>query len=182
MNKKGNDKELQNTDSAINTYEKGNEITPIIDHTDGWSTDLLKNGNLTADLSGDGKEDTIKITYAEREGSLYIAEFEVTIAGSENTFKLEAYDAAFEKLALFDFDGDNRNELIIMFDTHGGGGQGTHDIYILWLNSDKVLAKKINSTVEIAANIESEWNMDGIYDIEKVQSNGVEKILVHQYV
>lgn len=175
-------KELQNTDSTVNTYEKGNKITPIIDDANGWSTDLLKNGSLTVDLNRDGKDDTIKIIYVEREGSPYIAEFEVTIAGSESTFKLEEYDAAFEKLALFDFDADNRNELIIMFDTHGSGGQGTHDIYILWLNSAKVLAKKINSTVEKSADPESGWNMDGIYDIEKVQYNGVEKMLVRQYV
>lgn len=84
---------------------------------------MRMDNELVIDLNGDGQDDKIQIAYVDQEGSQYIADFEVIITGSDNTFTINEYDASFEKLELFDFNQDGVNELIIMFDTHGGGGQ-----------------------------------------------------------
>lgn len=134
-------------------------------------------------MNGDRKDDTIQIVYGEKEGSKYIIKFEIVIADRIGTFTKNEYDASFEKLKLFDFNQDNENELVIMFDTHGAGGQGTHDIYVLWLNSDEIIAKQMNNpTAEDLADIESSWTIDGIYDIEKIEYKENIKFLVRQYI
>ncbi|MEG1991746.1 MAG: hypothetical protein RR056_00045 [Acetivibrio sp.] len=164
---------------------KGNvrKTIPIIDNADEWGKTLLADGSLAADLNGDSKDDTIQIEYGENEGSQYIKKFEIVIEDSSNPFILSEYDASFEKLKLFDFDQDKKSELVIMFDTHGAGGQGTHDIYVLWLNSDEIIAKQMkNPTVEDLVDIESTWNIDGIYNIEKIEYKEDIKFLVRQYI
>ena len=172
-----------NIDSSANLPENEREIIPIIDNADEWSKTLQADGSLVADLNGDSKDDTIQIEYDEKEGSQYIKKIEMVIEDSSNPFILSEYDASFEKLKLFDFDQDNKNELVIMFDTHGAGGQGTHDIYVLWLNSDEIIAKQMNNPItEDLVDIESTWNIDGIYNIEKVEYKEDIKFLVRQYI
>lgn len=52
---------------------------------------------LVIDLNGDGQDDKIQIAYVDQEGSQYIADFEVIITGSDNTFTINEYDASFDK-------------------------------------------------------------------------------------
>lgn len=172
-----------NMDSSVNLPEKEREIIPVIDNADEWSKILLTDGILVTDLNGDGKDDNIQVIYGEKEGSKYIIKFEVAIADGSEPFTISEYDASFEKLKIFNFDQDNAEELVIMFDTHGAGGQGTHDIFVLWLNSNKIIAKQMNNpTAEDLADIEATWNIDGIYNIEKVEYKEDIKFLVRQYI
>ena len=161
-----------------------NEISQIDDPAEEWSSILQKDGILNADINGDGQNDMLKVTYIEMEGSQYIDEFELSIAGMENTFKIEEspYDASFVKMLLYDFDKDNIDEIMLLFDTHGGGGEWTHDIYMLRQDSDRITGGKISPYVENLEYEDSSWNVDGIYDLEKVLQNGEEKLLVYQYV
>lgn len=169
----------------ITTEQPGEnrDITAVFDKADKWSKTLLSDGKLIADLDGDKKDDTIQIEYKEIEGSKYIKEFEVVLAESNAAYKLNDYDASFEKLKLFDFDNDGVDELVIMFDTHGAGGQGTHEVYVLWLNSGTITAKQLNDPgTEKLEDFELSWNADGIYDIEKIKYKGDTKFMVRQYV
>lgn len=159
------------------------KAVPITDCTDEWSDTLQQDGILNEDINGDGQSDSIKIDYVELEGSQYIQTFEVSISGGKNTFQIEGpYSASFVKMKQYDFDGDQTDEWIFLFDTHGGGGEGTHDIYMLWQNEDGITGEKINPYVENLKDVDSSWNIDGIYDIEKVQYGKDEKMLAYQYV
>lgn len=172
--------EDQGQENDFHADEDEREQLSIMDNADEWSKTLLMSGELEVDLNGDKRADNIKITYVDKEGSQYIKEFKVMLTGQDSPFIIENYDASFEKMELFDFGKDNVEELVIMFDTHGAGGKGTHDIYVMRLDSGK--ASKINSAVEPLVDIESFWNIDDIYDIEKVKYDGEEKMIVRQYV
>lgn len=159
------------------------EFVPVKDQREEWSKTLNQNGILYADINGDGQDDTVKITYEELEGAQYIADFNVNISGLNGLFTVEEqYDASFIKMILYDVDKDDADELILLFDTHGGGGEGTHDIYILWMGKDGIKKEIINPYVTDIKNAETSWNFDGIYNIEKVEINGEENLLAYQYV
>lgn len=98
-------------------------------------------------------------------------------------FFIEEYDASFEKLKLLDIDQDGSKEILLLFDTHGAGGNGTHDFYILKYDAEGFYTKVINTVDGISVHIKETWEMDGIYDIEKAEYNKeAEKLLVRQYV
>lgn len=159
------------------------KAVPVTDCTDEWSDTLQREGILNEDINGDGQKDSIKIDYVELEGSQYIQTFEISISGKNNTFKIEGpYPASFVKMEQYDFDKDQTDEMIFLFDTHGGGGEGTHDIYVLWQNADEITVEKIDPYFENLKDVDSSWNIDGIYDIEKVQYGKDEKLLAYQYV
>ena len=145
----------------------------------GCQSKQFSSENETAQM-----DDLVKITYIELEGSRYIEAFELSLAGLEHTFKIEEnpYDASFVKMLLYDFDKDNTDEIMLLFDTHGGGGEGTHDLYMLRQDSGKLTGKKISPYVEDFEYEDSSWTIDGIYDIEKVLQDGEEKLLAYQYV
>ena len=105
-------------------FSSENETAQIDDPAAEWSRILQNDGILNADINGDGQDDLVKITYIELEGSRYIEAFELSLAGLEHTFKIEEnpYDASFVKMLLYDFDKDNTDEIMLLFDTHGGGG------------------------------------------------------------
>lgn len=144
---------------------------------------ILKNNKLKADLNGDGEKDGIKILYKEREGSRYIKKFSLILSNVKQPFFIEDYEASFEKLELFDIDQDGNREILLLFDTHGAGGNGTHDFYILKYDAEGFHTKVINTVDGISVREKETWNIDGIYDIEKVEYNKeAEKLLVRQYV
>lgn len=165
-------------------FSSENETAQIDDPAAEWSRILQNDGILNADINGDGQDDLVKITYIELEGSRYIEAFELSLAGLEHTFKIEEnpYDASFVKMLLYDFDKDNTDEIMLLFDTHGGGGEGTHDLYMLRQDSDNLTGEKISPYVEDFEYEDSSWTIDGIYDIEKVLQDGEEKLLAYQYV
>lgn len=165
-------------------FSSENETAQIDDPAAEWSRILQNDGILNADINGDGQDDLVKITYIELEGSRYIEAFELSLAGLEHTFKIEEnpYDASFVKMLLYDFDKDNTDEIMLLFDTHGGGGEGTHDLYMLRQDSDNLTGERISPYVEDFEYEDSSWTIDGIYDIEKVLQDGEEKLLAYQYV
>lgn len=169
------------TDSILTNDDREN-TTLNSDEVAKWNEILLSEGELNTDLNMDGKKDSIQITYEEKEGSEYIKKFELKINGINQSVIIEDYDASFEKLDFFDFNQDKLYELIIMFDTHGGGGEGTHDIYILWINSDELVLKKLDTMRKNMENDNTPYNIDDIYAIEKESYKGKERVLVRQYM
>lgn len=165
--------------------DKSKEITFINDPCDEWTDTLKETGSLNADLNQDGIEDDIQIEYVEKEGTLYIDRFAVSLGECRHSFVIDEaydYDASFQKLERIDLDHDNIDELLLLFDTHGCGGEGTHDLYTLWFHEDGIAAQKM-STEDMTFSMPGEtWNIDDIYDIDKVELEGKEKMLVRQYI
>lgn len=153
-----------------------------------WKQELLSGGILEADLNGDGLADRVKLEYAEQEGSRFISEFECEIKGISNLFALRNYDAELEKMEVFDFNEDGLNEILFLYDTHGTGGAGTHDIYVLWTEQNEqteekfLKIQKLQPDVSGRNELEEDWNVDGIYSLEKCIYNNMEKIAVRQYI
>lgn len=165
--------------------DKSKEITFVEDPCDEWANTLRETGSLNADFNQDGIEDDIQIEYVEKEGTPYIDRFTLSLGECRHSFVIDEaddYDASFQKIELIDLDHDNMNELLILFDTHGGGGEGTHDLYTLWFQKDGIVAQKM-STEDMVFSMPGEtWNIDDIYDIDKVELEGEEKLLTRQYV
>lgn len=157
-----------------------NDLQTVTDEGIEWSNMLKQDGILTADINQDGQDDVIRIACQELEGSMYITEFTIKLGGSDTVYSMEEeyYDASFEKLELLDVDGDGSREVLFLFDTHGGGGQGTHDI--MMFNDSELV--QISSSLEPALEMENEAYLDGIYYIEKVLYGEEEKLLVRQYM
>lgn len=130
----------------------------------------------------DEQEDVINLATEEIEGSQHISRFEVNIAGVSDTFIIQDYDASFEKLEVFDFNKDGIDELIILFDTHGSGGQGTHDIYVLSIADNSFKIYNIEPKIEGLEDLENSWNIDEPYIIQKVLYNENEEMIIRQYV
>ena len=53
---------------------------------------------------------------------------------------------------------------------------------MLWLKEDGVVARMIDTIDAITVHIEPDWNVDSIYDIDKIEYNGDKKLLVRQYM
>jgi hypothetical protein len=92
-------------------------------------------------------EKTCVVTFEDiiMEGSLYIKLLSVTLEGKEYPYVVHDYDATFLKLATLDSvdaSGASVPILLLFFDTHGGGGQGTHDI--LMLRTDNMKASGLS--------------------------------------
>lgn len=169
-------------DELLKSDDMIKQLTFIIDEGNEWTKILQKNDELIADFNKDSAEDSIQIIYEEKEGSKYINQFRLSLGGAKYPFIITDYDASFQKIVVIDMNQDNHNELVIIFDTHGGGGQGTHDLYVIELNTDEIIAKKINTTDISTLEIEPSWNIDDIYDIDKIEFEGTEKLLVRQYI
>ena len=175
----GNSEQANKEDEHFNK----SQIVFVEDDSATWSRDLWATGMLVTDLNKDGVDDTIHIENTEIEGSQYISKFEVKLSNTESGFLIsETYDASFEKMKMVDIDQDTNEELILLFDSHGAGGQGTHDLYVLWLKEDGVVARMIDTIDATTVHIEPDWNVDSIYDIDKIEYNGDKKLLVRQYM
>lgn len=167
-------------EKELSEKAKSYGITAVETNWKTWSEELREKSTLTEDFNEDGKPETITISYVVKEGTPYIDQFQVTTKGRESSFVLSDYNAYLEKIETCDLDGDGSEELLIQFNTWGGGGQGTHDIFALWLNSQEMKSTRINSTA--AATEGSQWLIDEIYDIQKVMYQGQERLLARQYV
>lgn len=164
------------------------DFRPVADETAEWSRTLADSNVLEADLNRDGQTDSIYMECVEEEGAQLIFEFEIQISGFRNPCILNELDgsyrqldASFEKLELFDLNGDGTDELILMFDSHGAGGQGTHDIYVVWMDGKELSARKVGQDVEGRADLSTADGVDGIYSLEKISWDGEVKLLVRQY-
>lgn len=175
----GRDESISQNPERINS----SQIVSVEDDSAAWSRDLQTTGMLAADLDGDGVEDTVQIEYTELEGTPYITRFEIILSNSASGFLIsETYDASFEKMEMADIDQDTKEEMFLLFDSHGAGGQGTHDLYVLWLKEDGVVARMMDTIDAISVAMEPDWMVDSIYDIEKIDRNGDQKLLVRQYM
>lgn len=162
--------------------ENIHQISLVPSKAADWTQTLMETHKLIFDLNLDNQDDVIYLTYEEKEGSQYISRFEINIAGVSDTFTIEDYDAAFEKLEVFDFDLDAIDELVILFDTHGSGGQGTHDIFVLSIENNSLKIYNMEPNIEGLPDLEDSWNIDEPYIMQKVLYNGNEEILIQQYI
>lgn len=167
----------QSKENSENHLEVSN-INPVEDEGDEWTSIILKEGELITDLNADGCDDVIKISYKNIEGSNCISNFEIIIMGDSSVYSIKNYDASFEKLERMDIDKDGVEDIIFLFDTHGSGGQGTHDIFLFNHSS----LKKLSSSLDINEELKAENNVDDIYFMEKIIYNEEERLLVRQYL
>lgn len=182
---------ISKKDGVIETEEDNNfiieqenieEITPLVSESSKWSTDIIEKGEKLVDLNMDGQMDQIQLSYIEKEGSQYISEFSVKLEGNKGEFVINDYDASLMKIELFDFNQDNMNEIILMFDTRGGGGEGTRDIYVLWIETDKIKGVLLDPYIKNVEDKVLPYNSDGIYSLEKVEYKGQIRLLARQYM
>lgn len=92
-----------------------------------------------------------------------------------------------ERLELIDFDADGTEEIIVMFNTHGNGGNGTHELYVLWIEEDKSIISSgpimyTEITEASGADIGEETRIDTIYYIQKVEYEGKMRLQTHQNI
>jgi hypothetical protein len=111
-----------------------------------WFQQLNETGSLTFDLSG--VTVNIQIKMKEMEGSRFIDELKVEFEGYENPFMLNYYIAHIVDLRTTDSDGDGKRELILFFDSHGNGGQGTHDLFLFTPCENEVAVEAISNEFE----------------------------------
>lgn len=152
---------------------------------------LHKNGKVLVDADEDGLADTFYIDYGDREGGLYIEEFGLILGGGGSFRILESerpdtFNGHIEYIDSFDFNEDGKEELLVMFDTHGGGGQGTHELYVLWLEEDgSIISDGPISHVEmpdtVRPELSEEARVDTIYHVQKVELEGKLCLQVRQY-
>lgn len=152
---------------------------------------LHKNGKVLVDANEDGIADTFRIDYVDREGGLYIEEFEFSL-GEGGSFRIleselpYTFNGHIEYIDTFDFNEDEKEELLVMFDTHGGGGQGTHELYVLWLEEDgSIIFDGPISHVEmpdtVRLELSEEARVDTIYHVQKIEVEGKLCLQVRQY-
>ncbi len=158
------------------------EIEYLQSEASEYTATLQRENILSHDFNADGEQDCIEIEYINMEGSQYISHFEVQMTGCKNPFVLEQYDASFQKMELIDFDGDGLQEILLMFDTHGAGGMGTHDIYVLWVEEEDLEVHLVSRDFEPTMRLDESCRLDGIYDIELIMHEGAQKLLAYQYV
>lgn len=125
--------------------------------TEQWAGFLNAQGQLIVDVNEDGIEDSFYIEHVIKEGGLYIREFSFTLGNGDNFMisegeqDYEDYFGELEKIELLDFDGVGAQELILMFDAHGAGGRGLHEIYVLWMDAERqIVAKQIAGWVQLS--------------------------------
>jgi hypothetical protein len=162
--------------------EINDQFSLITSRAADWTQTLTETQECTFDLDMDGQSDVIYLTYEKKEGSQYLSRFEVKIADVSEPFLIENYDASFEKLEVFDFDQDGTEELIILFDTHGSGGQGTHDIFVLSVKNHFLKIYLMEPNTDRLAGLEDSWEIDEPYMIQRVLYHGNEELLIRQYI
>lgn len=152
---------------------------------------LHKNGEVLVDANKDAIEDSFRIKYVDREGGLYIEEFEFALGGGSSFRILESelpytFNGHIEYIDSFDFNEDGKEELLVMFDTHGAGGQGTHELYVLWLEEDgSIISDGPITHVEMSDTVRPDLSeaarVDTIYQVQKVELEGKLCLQTRQY-
>ena len=131
--------------------EKKDAIEPQVDfnnknedlpNTETWTSELSNQGELIIDLDGNTQDDKIILAYEEIEGERTLKDFYVLIDEEKVSLfddtievKDEQRHMTLEDILAFDFNEDSKPEYVFLFDTHGAGGNGTHEVYILWMNN-----------------------------------------------
>lgn len=181
--------EASKVESQIKEPEENDSDTPILTETQQWVSTILKEGYLVADLNKDGIDDSVSMEISVKGGAPYISRFELALDQggsfviSESEQSYDDYDADLEQIELFDFNADGVNEIILLFDSHGVGGNGTHDIFVLWIDPEKqIVGKLLVPCVQLDDSVEIPFEMDSIYGIQKVSYEGKERIQTHQYL
>ena len=125
-----------------------------------WTKSLRELGKIQINI--DGCKGFISIKNNVREGASYIGHMEIAFKDKETPYIIEDYDATFEKLSTFDVDNDGNKELLVLFNSHGNGGQGTHDLMIF--KEEKAGIKCVNLAEKIDEN---KFNIDVIFTKDK---------------
>ena len=175
--------EPNQSDSVI---EDGGDYLP---DTSLWTQLLTDEGVLDVDLDEESQKDKIVLSYEDYEGSQQIQDFYVLLNGNNKvsifdnkTLSIdEQEDRTLEDIMAFDFNKDSRPEYLFLFDTHGTGGNGTHDAWILWLND--MPRFEILNCLEYYQEGESKYSEGGLDTLYKIQHiNGDNsKMQTYQY-
>lgn len=169
----------------LNKKSSFDSIQAVEDQSTTWTQQLASKGEVTADLNGDGLDDHIHITYIDAgEGEQRISELEIEVSGYQEKVQLydflknnSSYSADFKKIMLYDLEENGTEEMLLLFDTRGAGGMGTVDIFSIWLQDDAIECIKMDTALPSS----DYYNVDHIYDVEKVLYKGKERLLVRQY-
>jgi hypothetical protein len=116
------------------------------DQEDEWLQQLIETGKVIFDLSG--VQTTIYMLTTVIEGEEFIVEINVEFEGVEGSFYRSVYRANIENLRTVDSDGDGQRELLLFFNTHGSGGQGTHDLILLTPGISEISVKTISRDID----------------------------------
>ena len=143
----------------------------------GWVDLLEQEGKISVDLDGYLGEETIVLTNEEFEGEQRIKELYVLLNDEKVVIPGVITDSSLESIMKFDFDMDEHPEYVFLMDTHGSGGQGTHEAWILW--TKKSTFERLECLDEFQEG-EQEGGVDSLYHIEYVDGD-FSKMQTYQY-
>lgn len=176
------------SEDEVNSEIKTNSEDYLPD-TSSWAQLLSDNGVLSVNLDGVKLDDEIILSYEDYEGSQRIRDFYVSlnetnkIGLSENGDKLsdEQRDMTLENVLSFDYNMDLQPEFVFLFDTHGAGGNGTHEAWILWVD-DNPRFEMLDCLKYYAEGEENhtKGGLDTLYKIERVEGDN-SKMKTYQY-
>ena len=86
---------------------------------------------VTGDWNEDGQQDRLELYEEEMEGSSYLTEVRLYCDAEEPWILEVMYPMSFEDVLSGDFDGDQENELVVLFDIHAVGANGGCGLYML---------------------------------------------------
>jgi hypothetical protein len=93
----------------------------------------------------------ISMEKSKREGAIYTGQFTILIEGIKEPYIINDYDATYYKFTTMDADGDGRQDIIVLFDTHGAGGNGTYDMHIITPKEYHIEGLIFSENVDIVA-------------------------------
>ncbi|WP_026507034.1 hypothetical protein [Butyrivibrio sp. MC2013] len=172
------------TDSTIETVR---DI--ILPDTSSWTKQLANEGETLQDLDFNEQEDKIVLSYKDVEGSQRIQDFYVLLNGNttvsisddDRLSQEELEDRSLEDILAFDFDRDSNPEYVFLFDTHGAGGNGTHDAWVLWVSDmPRFELFDLLDYYEEGEGTDSEGGLDTLYQIQRVEGDA-SKMQTYQY-
>ena len=177
-----------NSEIKTNSETKTNSENDLPD-TSSWTKTLTDKGVLDIDLDRNNIDDEIILSYEDCEGSQRIKDFYVSlnetnkIGLSESGDKLsdEQSDMTLENVLSFDYNMDSQPEFVFLFDTHGVGGNGTHEAWILWIG-DNPRFEKLDCLKYYAEGEDNseKGGLDTLYKIERVEGDD-SKMKTYQY-
>jgi len=150
----------------------------------------VEDGRAKADVTfEDALPEDVVITYEDVEGEQRIRDISVRSVKGEkalfpngsDTLTDEERAMTLEDVKAFDFDYDAKAEYVLLFDTHGAGGNGSHEAWVLWMED--------TPRFEVLSCLDSfmEGERDGIdggvdtlYQVDHVDED-CGKMLTYQY-
>ena len=176
------------TDISKDISKTNKTTSDNIPDTSTWAKKLLDEGSLTVDLDKNSSDDEIVLSYNDTEENYSIKEFYASINGKNkvsltNDFsKLsdEQKDMTLEDIMAFDFNSDLTPEYVFIFDTHGCGGNGSHEAWILWSNDTPKFEKLSCLDYYKEGEEGKKGGLDTLYKIEHVDGDS-SKMKTYQY-